>query len=115
MDDTDPKTKFERALEEAQVRKVQLRLFIAGMTPRSTQAVADLKRLVDGFFGEHCSVEVVDIYERPEAAAEAQVIAVPTLMRELPLPQQRLIGSIANTAKVAESLGLAAESPESDR
>ena len=98
---------FERALRDASVRKVQLRLFVAGMTPRSTQAIADLKRLTTDFLGPDCSVEVVDIYDNPAAAAEAQVIAIPTLIREHPLPRHRLIGSIGNVDKVAKSLGIA--------
>jgi circadian clock protein KaiB len=106
VDPPDRKSEFERALRDASARKLQLRLFVAGMTPRSTQAIADLKRLSADLFGAHCSVEVVDIYENPAAAAEAQVVAVPTLVREQPLPRHRLVGSIRDVDKVAKSLGI---------
>jgi circadian clock protein KaiB len=97
---------FERALREASVRKVQLRLFVAGMTPRSTQAIADLKKLTADLLGPDFTVEIVDIYTDPAAAVEAQVIAIPTLIREQPLPRHRLFGSLSNLDKVARALGI---------
>jgi hypothetical protein len=84
---------------------VKLRLFVAGMGPRSTRAIADLQRL-QAEYGEHCQVEIVDIYQQPAAAAQAQIVAVPTLAREEPLPRRKIIGTIANIASVALSLGL---------
>lgn len=104
---------FEQALARAGVQKVDLRLFVAGMSPRSTQAIGDLKRLCDEFLGENCNIEVVDIYEHPAAARQAQIIAVPTLVCERPLPQRKLIGSIGNFAKVLRSLGLVPRRVES--
>lgn len=86
--------------------KVELRLFVAGMGPRSTRAIADLQRLC-ARYGERCHFEIVDIYEQPGAAARAQIVAVPTLARELPLPKRRIVGTIANIEQVALSLGLA--------
>lgn len=111
-DGKDKLDEFARALADAGARKMQLRLFIAGMAPRSAEAVANLKRLATEYFGDRCEVEIVDIYEHPEAAAQAQVIAVPTLMRSFPLPQRKLIGSIADMARVVASLGLAPRKPE---
>jgi len=97
---------FERALARASTEKVRLKLYIAGMTPRSTRAVAGLKRL-SAEHGDRLSVEIIDIYERPEAAADAQVIAVPTLVREHPCPVRKLIGALDNLSSIASSLGLA--------
>jgi circadian clock protein KaiB len=96
---------FEAALKRAGSAPVRLRLFVAGMGPRSTQAIADLQRL-NAEYGDHCQVEIVDIYRHPAIAAQAQVVAVPTLAREEPLPQRKIIGTIANIAHVALSLGL---------
>jgi circadian clock protein KaiB len=102
----DRKSEFERALRAASATRIQLRLFVAGMTPRSTQAIADLKRLSAELLGTDCTIEVVDLYDNPAAAAEAQVVAIPTLVREHPLPRHRLVGSISDLAKVAKSLGI---------
>ena len=113
MGPPDPKDELERALREVSPRKLQLRLFVAGMTPRSTQAIADLERLSTELFGQDCTVEIVDIYENPAAAADAQVVAIPTLVRDHPLPRHRLVGSIADTDKVAKSLGIAKVEPSS--
>jgi circadian clock protein KaiB len=102
----DRKTDFERALRDASATRLQLRLFVAGMTPRSTQAIADLERLAAELLGKECSVEVVDIYDDPAAAVEAQVIAIPTLVRDHPPPRHRIVGSIGDIDKVAKSLGI---------
>ena len=102
---------FERALAQAGVQKVELRLFVAGMSPRSTRAIADLKKLCDEFLGDSCTVEIVDIYEHPAAASEAQIIAIPTLVCDQPLPQRKLIGSISNFAKVLRTLRLVPRRP----
>lgn len=99
------KADFERVLAGEGPHKVDLKLFIAGMGPRSTRAIADLGRLCKQF-GERCNVEIVDIYEHPAAAAAAQVVAVPALVRNRPLPARRLVGSITDTLNVAQSLGL---------
>jgi circadian clock protein KaiB len=96
---------LKAALARADAEQVRLRLFIAGMGPRSTQAIADLQRLRSEY-GEHCQVEIVDIYQQPAAAAQAQIVAVPTLSREQPLPCRKIFGTIGNLAQVALSLGL---------
>jgi circadian clock protein KaiB len=85
---------------------VELRLFVAGMGPRSTQAIADVRRLGQEMEGDLCTIEIIDIYERPEAAIEAQIVAVPTLLRSQPLPKRKLIGTIGNVAHVKKRLGL---------
>jgi hypothetical protein len=97
---------FEATLAGASSSEpVKLRLFVAGMGPRSTRAIADLQRLRAGY-GQHCQVEIIDIYQQPAIAADAQVIAVPTLERDAPLPRRKIIGTIADIASVALSLGL---------
>ena len=106
MEPSERKTEeFEQALARARAAKVTLKLFIAGMGARSTRAVVDGKRLRDAL-GERCSLEIIDIYEHPEAAAEAQIVAVPTLVREQPLPRRKLIGAIGDVTRVLRSLKL---------
>ena len=100
----DTRSSFEKAVTGL-TEGVNLRLFIAGMAPRSTRAVADLRNLCSSF-GDRCTVEIVDIYENPRLARDAQIVAVPTLVRDKPLPRRKLIGDFADTMKVAQSLGL---------
>jgi circadian clock protein KaiB len=95
---------FERAVAGNASDVVELRLFVAGMGPRSTQAVSDLQRLC-AKYGEHCHVEIVDIYEQPAMAAQEQIVAVPTLARVQP-PLRRVIGAIGNIDHVAHNLGI---------
>lgn len=105
---------FDRAVAGAPKQKVELQLFIAGMGPRSTRAVAHAKELCK-LLGERCSFQVVDIYEHPGAAKASQVIAVPALVRNSPKPVRRLIGAIGNALDTARSLGLIASAQESSR
>jgi circadian clock protein KaiB len=93
---------FEQAAQELNAGRMRLRLFVAGMAPRSTQAVADAKRLRARY---RCLVEIIDIYKQPLVASVAQVVAVPTLAREQ-TPQRRIIGTIGNIEHVARVLGL---------
>lgn len=112
MKQSDDKTAaFDRALAESPGQTVELELFIAGMGPRSTRAVAhanELCRLV----GKRCRVKIVDIYEHPRAARESQVVAVPALVRNSPRPVRKLIGAMGNIIDTARSLGLPTPSPE---
>lgn len=106
MNRTDEKAAtYARALAGARNQKVELTLFIAGMGPRSTRAVAHAKELRK-LLGDRCSVEIVDIYERPGEASASQVVAVPALVRNSPRPIRKLIGTIGNTLETARSLGL---------
>jgi circadian clock protein KaiB len=96
---------FERTTAGNGGQRVELRLFVAGMGPRSTQAVSDVQRLC-ARYGEHCQVEIVDIYEQPAMAARQQIAAVPTLVRVQPLPLRRVIGAIGNIDRVASNFGI---------
>jgi circadian clock protein KaiB len=81
-------------------------LFVTGMTPRSTQAVAVIKELCDERLAGRYELEIVDLYQDPEQARLGQVIAAPTLVRREPLPERRLIGSLADRERVLAGLGL---------
>jgi circadian clock protein KaiB len=106
----DTRDEFERAVSGNGSQRVELRLFVAGMGPRSTQAVSDLQRLC-AKYGEHCHAEIIDIYEQPGMAAQEQIVAVPTLARIQPLPLRRVIGTIGNIDRVADNLGIQINSP----
>src|ERR1700733_3215326 len=83
---------FEKLLKNADaIQHYQLRLYITGTTPRSSQAIANIRALCDEFLPGHYDLEVVDIYQQPTEAANEQIIAAPTLIKELPIPPKRLI------------------------
>ncbi|MGB6603755.1 MAG: circadian clock KaiB family protein [Steroidobacteraceae bacterium] len=99
---------FERALRARRAEKIELRLYVSGCTPRSARAIADFRRLCQEYFPGRCDVEIIDIYQQPELAVQAQIVAVPTLVKNAPAPFRRLIGSLAETTKVLKTLELAA-------
>jgi circadian clock protein KaiB len=98
---------FEKLLKEADaIQHYQLRLYITGTTPRSSQAIANIRALCDEFLPGHYDLEVIDIYQQPTEAAKEQIIAAPTLIKELPIPPKRLIGDLSDRGKVMVGLSL---------
>ena len=87
-------------------RAYVLRLFVAGMTARSTRAVENIRAICEEHFAGAYELEVVNLYEQPTRASGEQIIAAPTCVRELPLPARRVIGDMSNTARVLEGLDL---------
>jgi len=83
-----------------------LRLYLTGMTPRSTQALATIRTLCDEHLAGRYDLEVIDIYQHPERAVADQVIAAPTLVKQLPAPLRRLIGDLSDTDRVMIGLDL---------
>ena len=83
-----------------------LRLFVAGMTVRSTRAVANIRAICEEHFAGAYELEVINLYEHPSLASGEQIIAAPTCVRELPLPARRVIGDMSNSARVLEGLDL---------
>jgi circadian clock protein KaiB len=83
-----------------------LRLYVTGSTPRSTRAIENMRRICEEHLGGRYDVEVIDIYQNPEAARELQIIAAPTLVRILPEPLRRVIGDLSDREKVLAGLDL---------
>jgi len=83
-----------------------LRLFITGTTSRSSRAIANLRRVCEERLHGEYDLEVVDIYQHPEAAQRYQIVAAPTLVKMLPLPLRRIIGDLANEERVLAGLDL---------
>ena len=98
--------KFEAALAQADAQMYVLKLCVSGMTPRSREAVTNLKHICDSFMDGHYQLEVVDLYQQPELAAKHQIIATPTLLKNRPLPLRRLIGDLSNTEGTLRKLGI---------
>lgn len=83
-----------------------LRLYVAGQTPRSLAAIANLRRLCVEHLEGRCTVEVVDLLVQPQLAAGDQILAVPTLVRRLPPPLKRIIGDLSSTDRVLVGLDI---------
>ncbi len=83
-----------------------LRLYVTGQTPRSLAAIENMRRICAEHLAEHYTLEVIDIYQHPEACEEQQIIAAPTLIKVLPHPLRRIIGDLSNTEKVLVGLDL---------
>ncbi|MBU4434194.1 MAG: circadian clock KaiB family protein [Alphaproteobacteria bacterium] len=91
-----------------------LRLYVTGSTQRSTQAIANLRRVLESELPDRYDLEVVDMYENPEAASEHQILAAPTLIKLQPEPVQRMIGDLSDTDRVLRGLGLPAKGGPGD-
>lgn len=86
--------------------KVHLRLYVAGQTPKSLAAIANLKRLCEDHLAGRYTIEVVDLQVTPQLAAGDQIVAVPTLIRRLPPPLRRVIGDLSNAERVLVGLDM---------
>lgn len=83
-----------------------LRLFVTGTTPRSVQAISNIKKICEEHLKGRYELEVVDVYQQPELARKEQIVAVPTLIKELPRPLRKLIGDLSDTQRVLVGLDL---------
>jgi circadian clock protein KaiB len=86
--------------------RLQLTLFVSGASPTSARAVRRLRDLCDRHFPGCYDLEIIDIYQQPEVVASRGVLAVPTLIKELPLPERVLIGDFSDEPRVLAALGL---------
>jgi circadian clock protein KaiB len=90
----------------------RLRLYIAGQTSKSLAAIANLKKICDQHLEGRCSIEVIDLMEQPHLAAGDQIVAVPTLVRRLPPPLKRIVGTLSDMDRVLVGLDLKGEPGE---
>ena len=100
---------FEKSLATRPTGKYVLRLFVAGATARSRQAVLRVRRLCEAEPKGSCRLEVIDIYQQPNLARDNQIVATPTLIKEFPRPVRRFIGNLLNTAGLFAELDLDTE------
>ena len=84
----------------------KLRLYVAGQTPKSVIAFANLKRICEDHLKGRYTIEMVDLVEKPRLAKDDQILAIPTLVRELPEPVRKIIGDLSNTERVLVGLDL---------
>ena len=99
---------FEEAINGKASRSAEyiLRLYVSGSTPRSLQAISNLKRFCEEHFPNEYELEVIDIYKNPKAARDADIIAAPTLIKKLPAPLRRFVGDLSNQQKLLVGMGL---------
>jgi circadian clock protein KaiB len=84
----------------------ELRLYVAGQTPKSLAAFANLKEICEKHLAGQYHIEIIDLLEQPELASEHQILAIPTLVRKLPEPLRKIIGDLSNTERVLVGLNL---------
>ena len=89
----------------------KLRLFVTGSTPRSARAIANMRKICEDSLSGQYDLEVVDVYENPQATRELQIIATPTLVKILPEPLRRIIGDLSDKERVLAGLNLTPVKP----
>ncbi len=98
--------KGARKLTSARAEAWDLRLYVAGKTPRAVTAFENLTRICNEHLAGRYTIEVIDLLVRPQLAKGDQIVAVPTLVRKLPVPVRKIIGDLSNTERVLVGLDL---------
>jgi len=91
-----------------EAERYALRLYVTGATLRSLRAIANVKAVCEEYLKGRYHLEVVDVYQRPSLVRTDQIVAVPTLVRKLPVPLRLLVGDLSRTEQVLQGLGLVA-------
>ncbi len=97
---------FEREIKGSTRKKYILRLYVAGVSPRSSRAVENIKTICEEHLKGRYELEVVDIYQHPSLAEGEQIIAAPTLIKKLPPPLRKFIGDLSDVEKILVGLDL---------
>lgn len=97
---------FEQALAHPEGERYILKLYVTGNTPRSQAAIMSIRKVCEERLKGRYSLEVIDIYQRPELASGEQIIATPTLIKQLPVPLRRVIGDLSKTERILVGLDL---------
>jgi circadian clock protein KaiB len=97
---------LEKSAAKHSTQRYVLRLYVTGMTPRSTQAIQNIRKICEDHLPGRYDLEVVDIYQHPVLAEGEQIIAAPTLIKKLPLPLRRFIGNMSNTDRILVGMDL---------
>ena len=92
--------------EMAEIPRWNLRLYVAGQTPRSLSAFKNLKDICEQYLKGEYHIEVIDLMENPTLARGDQILAIPTLVRKLPQPIRKIIGDLSNTERVLVGLDI---------
>ncbi len=97
---------YARSLQKNDNEKYILRLYVAGMSPKSIVAIENIRKICEENLKGRYDLEVIDIYQQPQYAKAEQLLAAPTLIKKLPLPLKRLIGDMSNKERILVGLDL---------
>lgn len=106
LNSTDASGSLPHAIHDPDADVWDLRLYVAGQTPRSLAAFANLKRLCEEHLAGRYQIEVIDLVEQPQLAAGDEIVAIPTLVRRLPKPIKKVIGDLSNGERTLVGLNL---------
>lgn len=84
----------------------ELRLYITGATPNSVKAISNIRNICESYLKDRYRLQIIDVYQDAELAQREQIIALPLLIKKLPLPERKLIGDLSATDKVLNALGV---------
>jgi circadian clock protein KaiB len=104
--------KLAKIVEKLERAKYVLRLYVTGMTPKSTLAIDNVQKLCEKYLEGFYELKIIDIYQQPKLAKEEQIIATPTLIKQLPLPIRRLIGDMSDTERCLAGIDLKTKKSE---
>ena len=99
-------TQLKTLADLADAQQYVLRLYVTGMTPRSTRAISAVRAICEEFLAGRFDLEIIDVYQQPALIRDEQIFATPTLVKIGPEPQRRMIGDMTNRARVMDGLGL---------
>jgi len=91
-------------------QKYVLRLYVTGLTPRSTRAIGTVRSVCEEHLAGHYELEIIDVYQQPNRSSEDQIVAIPTLVKCSPQPQRLIIGDMSDRNRLLLGLGLPLDS-----
>ncbi len=97
---------FEKLVAELSQPVYLFRLYVSGNSPRSALAITNILNICDKYLPGKYELEVIDVFQQPGATREAQIVAVPTLIKELPLPRKKFVGDMTDVEKIVVGLKL---------
>lgn len=106
LDNPSQQQQVAAAMAAPSTERYMLRLYVTGMTPRSIEAIKNIKAVCEHYLRDRYELQVIDIYQQPNLAAGDQIIATPTLIKRLPAPLRRLIGNLSSEDRVLVGLDL---------
>ncbi len=97
---------FEKGLAKKKQQEYVLRLYVAGLTPAATRAILNIKEICEQHLAGQYDLQVIDIYQQPALAEGEQIVAVPTLVKQLPQPLRKFIGDLSDRDRLLFGLDL---------
>ncbi len=97
---------FLKAIATAEKENFVLRLYVTGMTPRSTRAISAVRSLCEELLHGRFHLEIIDVYQQSAQMRDEQIFATPTLVKKAPAPERRMIGDMTDRARLLSGLGL---------